>query len=265
VNITNKIQMFHDILGEDARYLSDGEEFGSQELFSTLSNKKSYTGEDQEGDSELKYLELIRQIRDEHPKFFEKIKRLPKKARSGFAQANHDGDELITFFRKGRLKKFYTAKNGESTEITFFDAVNQLECKPETPRSNTPKTFFALLETNKRCFEKDSLMEEEEAVSSGNSSVKYIEKRLKDRSFKNYQGFTESNEEFIRGVQEVLAQGKITKIKAKTIKQELEKVTDPLKMLGVLEKYIPVGKVDSSLLGTKFAKREVILSGYLTK
>ena len=42
INITNKIQMFHDILGEDAKYLSDGEEFGSQELFNTLNNKKSY-------------------------------------------------------------------------------------------------------------------------------------------------------------------------------------------------------------------------------
>lgn len=66
-NITNKIQMFHDILGEDAKYLSDGEEFGSQELFNTLNSKNAYTGEDGEGDSELKYLELMRKIRDDNP------------------------------------------------------------------------------------------------------------------------------------------------------------------------------------------------------
>src|SRR5690606_1416967 len=78
VNITNKIQMFHDILGEDAKYLSDGEEFGSQELFNTLSNKKAYTGEDEEGDSELKYLEMMRKIRDDNPDLFEKIKNLPQ-------------------------------------------------------------------------------------------------------------------------------------------------------------------------------------------
>ncbi len=40
INITNKIQMFHDILGEDAKYLSDGEIVGSNELFNTLNNKK---------------------------------------------------------------------------------------------------------------------------------------------------------------------------------------------------------------------------------
>ena len=59
VNITNKIQMFHDILGEDAKYLSDGEEFGSQELFNTLNSKKAYTGEDGEGDSEFGMIILI--------------------------------------------------------------------------------------------------------------------------------------------------------------------------------------------------------------
>ena len=42
INITNKIQMFHDILGEDAKYLSDGEEIGSQELFDILNRKVAY-------------------------------------------------------------------------------------------------------------------------------------------------------------------------------------------------------------------------------
>ncbi len=107
VNITNKIQMFHDILGEDAKYLSDGEEFGSQELFNTLNDKKAYTGEDSEGDSELKYLELMRKIRDEDPDLFDKIKNLPKKARSGFKKIYLNADQLVTFFRIAKLKKFY--------------------------------------------------------------------------------------------------------------------------------------------------------------
>ena len=71
--------MFHDILGEDARYLSEGEKIGSQELFDKLNSKKSYTGEDEDGDSELKYLELMRNIRDKQPDLFEKIKTYLKK------------------------------------------------------------------------------------------------------------------------------------------------------------------------------------------
>ncbi len=126
-NITNKIQMFHDILGEDARYLSDGEEFGSRELFDTLNRKQVYTGEEEEGDSELKYLEMMRVLRDEDPELFEKIKRLPKKTRSGRQVATLASDQLVSFFRIGPLKKFYCTQGGESSEITFFDAVNLLE------------------------------------------------------------------------------------------------------------------------------------------
>ncbi len=40
-NITNKLQMFHYIMGEDAKYLTDGEEISSQELFNTLNSKEA--------------------------------------------------------------------------------------------------------------------------------------------------------------------------------------------------------------------------------
>lgn len=110
INIKNKIQMFHDILGEDAKYLSDGEEFGSQELFNTLNSKTAYTGEDGEGDSELKYLEMMRKIRDEQPDLFDKIKNLPKKARSGFKKEMLDADQLVTFSELVNLKNSISIK-----------------------------------------------------------------------------------------------------------------------------------------------------------
>lgn len=212
VNITNKIQMFHDILGEDAKYLSDGEEFGSQELFNTLNSKTAYTGEDGEGDSELKYLELMRKLRDDNPNLFEKIKNLPKKARSGFKKENLEDDALVTFFRIGKLKKFYINQSGKSGEITFFDAVKDLECKPDTQRANIPNDYFHLLQTNKTRFELDTTVGDEPTKGSGGrSNAKYIETRLKDKSFKNFKGFTDSNDEFLNGVREMLAQGTIAK------------------------------------------------------
>ncbi len=78
--------MFHNILGEDAKYLSDGEEFGSQELFNTLNSRSAYTGEEGEGDSELKYLEMMRKIRDEQPELFNRIKKTAKKSTIWFSQ-----------------------------------------------------------------------------------------------------------------------------------------------------------------------------------
>lgn len=266
VNITNKIQMFHDILGEDAKYLSDGEEFGSQELFNTLNSKTAYTGEDGEGDSELKYLELMRKIRDEQPELFEKIKNLPKKARSGFKKEKLENDQLVTFFRIGKLKKFYINLNGNSGEITFFDAVKELECKPETKRADIPNEYYHLLQTNKTRFELDTTVGDEPTKGSGGrSNAKYIEARLKDKSFKNFKGFTDSNDEFLNGVREMLTQGTIAKKTAQLIKTELEKTTDPLQILHILEKHIRYVAIEGTQNAKKFQKREVILSGYLIK
>jgi len=266
VNITNKIQMFHDILGEDAKYLSDGEEFASQELFNTLNNKKVYTGEDEEGDSELKYLEMMRKIRDENPELFQKIKNLPKKARSGFKKAEIDFNQLITFFRIGKLKKFYLNKNGNSNEITFFDAVYDLECTPLTKRAKIPEDYYHLLQTNRARFELDTTVgDESQNTRGGLSNVKYIENRLKEKSFRNFKGFTESDDEFLESVKNILRLGTMAKRTARDIKKELERTQDSLEMINVLRKHIRAIAIENSSTKKAFQKREVILSGYLIK
>ncbi|MGB6867256.1 MAG: DEAD/DEAH box helicase, partial [Candidatus Aminicenantaceae bacterium] len=110
-NIKAKIQAFHSLLGEDAKYLTEEEEVGSFEIFGDrlykrLQSIETYTGETEER-SELEYLQIIREVRDEYPDLFEKIKRLPKKARSGKNALNNvQSDSLVTFIRKGQLKKF---------------------------------------------------------------------------------------------------------------------------------------------------------------
>ena len=265
LNITNKIQMFHDILGEDAKYLSDGEEIGSQELFDTLNNKKAYTGEEEEGDSELKYLEMMRKIRDKDPDLFERIKSLPKKARSGFESNKIDTTQLVTFFRLGKLKKFYQNTGNQSIEVTFFDAAKLLECKPGTDRIKIPSaSYFKLLEVNRAKFQIDSTISEEDENAGGRSNLKYIETRLKDKTFKNCKLFTDSDEEFINGIRHMISQGTIAKKTAQAIKKEFELTIEPLEMFGILRKHIRSIAVEESQNGRNSIKREVILSGYLT-
>lgn len=267
-NITNKIQMFHDILGEDAKYLSDGEEVSSQELFDTLNNKKAYTGEDdEEGDSELKYLEMMRSIRDKNPDLFDKIKKLPKKARSGKLTENITSEQLVTFFRLGRLKKFYRNISGKSDEITFFDAIKLLECEPGTKRASIPSDqYFRLLDTNKARFEIDTTQgEEDKSGSGGTSNAKYIEKRLKEPKFRKFKGFTDSDEEFIAGVRQMIRQGLMAKKTAQNIKKELEREDNPLKMMGILRHHVRSISFEQTSNNKPAAKREVILSGYLVK
>jgi len=266
INITNKIQMFHDILGEDAKYLTDGEVIGSQELFNTLNNKKSYTGEDEEGDSELKYLEMMRKIRDENPDLFQKIKNLPKKARSGFIKPKIEVNQLLTFFRIGKLKKFYLNESGNAGEITFFDAVYNLECNPLTKRAKIPDDYYHLLQSNKARFELDTtIADEPQNTPGGRSNMKYIENRLKDKSFKNCKTFTDSDDEFISSVKNILAAGTMAKRTARDIKNDFEKTIDPMETLSILRKHIRAVAIENSSSKKAFQKREVILSGYLIK
>ena len=268
LNITNKIQMFHNILGEDAKYLTDGEEVGSQELFNTLNNRKVYTGEEEEEeDSELKYLEMIRKIRDKNPELFAKIKNLPKKARSGFNKKDILENQLITFFRIGKLKKFYHNKNNKSDEITFFDAVNKLECTPLTKKKNKPNNYYNLLSINKAKFELDAQDKNEpNNTNRGRSNVKYIETRLKSNEFKNCNKFTEYDEEFITHVKSMLSLGTMAKKTAQLIKKELEKTLDPIETINILRKYIRTNLINNTKTSdNSFKKREVILSGYLIK
>jgi len=263
-NITNKIQMFHDILGEDAKYLTNGEEIGSQELFDTLNRKSAYTGEDEEGDSELKYLEMMRELRDKQPELFEKIKRLPKKARSGRRADDILANQLVTFFRIGPLKKFYLNEGGESREITFFEAVNELGCKPDTPRHPIPKDYYHWLETNKQRFAQDTLQDEQPAGGGGGrSNVGYIKKRMKDKVFRNCQKFTDDDDAFIEGVNRMIAEGLMAKKVAQIIKKAFEKTLDPLEMVSILRKHIrSLAATERPVSQQLGMRREIILSAY---
>jgi len=269
-NITNKLQMFHYIMGEDARYLTDGEEIGTQELFNTLNSKKVYTGEDGEETSELKYLEMMRKLRDENPNEFEHIKRLPKKARSGRKVNQSEQIELVTFFRLGKLKKFYRTSDSKSNEINFFDAIELLECEPKTPRASVPSDYFSLLNINKARFELDTTQGQEPTKSSGGrSNVAFIERILKDKTFRSFKKFTDSDEAFLDEVRQQLAEGLIAKKTSQIVKKEIEEAVaiqgmiDPMKVLFTLLKHIKITSAPTSDNHSGYQKREVILSGYL--
>lgn len=267
-NITTKIQLFHNILGEDAKYLSDGEEFESQELFDTLNRRSTYTGEEGEGDSELDYLSIIRDIRDKQPDLFDKIKRLPKKARSGFYTPEVSQDELITFFRVGMLKKFYHNQNGKAAEVTFFDAVKQLQCEQEQKRAKIPPAYFHLLDTNKSRFALDIDEKEIDAgkVKTGGSNLNYILNRLKSNSFKHEKRFTEGDEAYLAKVRRMIELGMVAKKTAQVVKKEIEKELSPLNVLKILRKHIQDVSVKEEKENPVFfnSKKEIILSAYLS-
>lgn len=272
-NIKSKIQAFHDTLGEDARYLTDEEVVSSHELFGDtlykkLTSKKTYEQEDDNYKSELEYLKFIRDIRDNEPKLFEKIKRLPKKARSAKSE-DFNNDGLITFFRKGKLKKFMFTNGEQSEEIPFFDAVNIFKCEPNVDRQSIPKEYYDFLKKNKEKFDHITMDEIEEGEKSrgGRSNKQYVIGTLKSDLIRKCTSFTDDDEEFIQIVLEKYNEGIIPKNITKRIKQKIEKEGEALKILSVLKREIP-----GRLLGIRhsggsegfISKREVILSEWLS-
>src|SRR3989344_347310 len=266
-----KIHAFISMLGADARLLTEGEPVESFELFSRLASKKTITGEDETEESDLKYLQAIKAIRDEEPDMFEKIKRLPKKSRT--ARARKDGITLLTYFRKGRLQKFFQiGTSGESEELDFLAAAKLLEAKADDKKEGLGKDFYALLEKNKKAFEFATMEELPEAKQrGGRDSASQILGILK--AVRDFRQYTEDQELYLKKVIKQLEEGGLPKQTSKKALQELQKEikksgANPMKILAVLQSNIPStlleGHIAESAART-FGPREVILSEYFTK
>ncbi len=266
-----KINAFLTLLGGDAALLTEGEPVESHELFNRLISKKAIMGDEEDESSELKYLKVIKNLRDKEPDTFEKIKRLPKKARS--AKANTEmKNSLITYFRRGKLQKFFMAGDAKNArELDFLTAASILESGLEDKKLKLSERFYELLDMNKEAFISATTDEMSQSHSrAGRDSAGRILGILK-ATMKNTKQLTDEQEHYLKRVFTQLEEGGIPKQTAKeTLKalDELKKdIMNPLKVLAVLQTRIP----ERLLAGhyaernpQSFGKREVILSMFLS-
>jgi len=264
-----KINAFLTLLGGDAELLTEGEPIGSHELFDRLTSKKTLEGDDEAEDSELKYLQVIRDIREKESDLFEKIKRLPKKARTAKLNNNFP-QSLITYFRRGKLQKFFMARE-TAEELDFISAAKLFESRPDEKKKKLPGEIYDLLDRNKEAFIIATTEEMAEPQKRrGRDNAANILRILK-ATMKNTQKFTDDQEFYLKKVLTQLEEGglpkqttKNTLIELNTLKNEL---INPFKVLAVLQTQIPVKLLESHYAEQNpavFGKREVILSLYLT-
>ena len=271
-NITAKIQAFHDTLGEDFKYLTDEEEVNSFGL--SGKNKNYYEKmmdndiyEEEENDkSELKYLQIIREIRDNNEALFTKIKKLPKKIRSGKQLDNLDKNSTMTFFRKGALKKFFINSGNEPVELPFFEIIEKVESKKDDIRVCVSDDFYTQLELNKKALNfalSDGEVKINESKSVGNEAK--MKKILK--AIKSYKKFTDIEEENIIKLQELWDNGVIPIGKTKEILKAIDKKMEPVEILNIILSLIPDDyfKFQNKDETIENIKLEVILSMYFKK
>jgi len=164
-----KIQAFITLLGSDAKLLTENEVPEGFSLFSKILSKEMIEGEESESDSELGYLQEIRKIRDEDIDLFEKIKRLPKKARTARKSVDNTS-KLLTYFRKGKLQKFFIVNSkSSSSEVDFIEAAKILSAKPKEKRHKLNKLFYELLDKNLKMLKTLHEYEEEEFLAKRGS------------------------------------------------------------------------------------------------
>lgn len=270
-----KVAAFISLLGSDARLLTDDEEIEAHSLFDLILSKGSIEGESDESKSELYYLQVIRGIRDKDPALFERVKRLPKKARS--ARKSNDGAvSLVTYFRKGKLQKFFKAEaenEAVSKELDFIEAAELLEVKRDEARTRHGEDFYRLLEQNYKTLERVTELEEEDFSSKRGSrdNAARLVKIIGARQIRRYQGFTEDDEGYLTQVIDELNAGGIPKKLSSKLYKKIEAmpelIANPLKLLSVLKMEISPDffqKMYAEKAVGISNKREVILSEYFS-
>lgn len=265
-NILNKIQSFHNTLGEDFKYLSDDEEIDSYGLYDRLMASLD-SEEESGGETELEYLSLIREIRDKNEELYLKIKNLPKKSKCARNyEDSYIENSTISFLKKGDLKRIYITNSSlDNKEINFFDAVKYFKCNPNEKTKKINYEFYQLLAVNKESFSKNTELkkyDEPKKTGKNREIAKLIE------GLKAYPMFSDSEEEKLKKIIEIFEVGKVSKAAVKEILNECQKVYETKnhhKLLEVFYESIPeeYKGFTQKRSNNSFGKVEVLLSEYL--
>lgn len=141
-----KIAMFIELLGNDSQLLTE-EPIIDFNLFNKLT---SIEDDDELVNDELKYLSLIRHIRDNDIELYKKIEALPKKARVARKTENN---ALISLLRTGNYKKVFKTDSNGTLEIDFFDAIRELEADEEEKGVPIDENYYYFLAQNRLAFD----------------------------------------------------------------------------------------------------------------
>ena len=258
--ILEKLQLFNETLGNDIKYLSEKEDITPKKLFDELSARIE-AEDDSEG--ELKYLEVIRSVRDNDSRLYERIKRLPAMSRTGRLTANIDSDSTLTFIRKGALKEFFL----NAQQVPFSEAIKLLECEQTERAINVESNYFTQYEANSNAF--DDSLKQQEIITLDNKTFNRNEKEFTKilRAMNSSKIFTAQQHETISRLINACNLGTLPQNVIKSIIKAIGNAKDlqeafSLAELLIPEKYLLTAK---ELAAKQEGSKHVILSCYLKK
>lgn len=261
--ILEKLQAFHDTLGEDFKYLSDEEEVSSKKLFSDLTS--DLDSEEESTNPELAYLAIIRQIRDNDPKLFSLIKRLPKKAKAGKNSEKVIGDSTVTFIRQGALKTFFLSDEVETKQMSFMQAIDLIKAEPDDEKVSVSSRFYEQFDSNSDAFDQMLVAEEEvsmEKVMVAGNDAKII--RLL-KAMKTEPRLTDDQEQTIDKLIMLWENGEIPAKVSKDVMKKSKVVGDVLELYYEVLKLVPPTYFEErkSQKTQVDGEKQIVLSCYL--
>lgn len=261
--ILEKLQAFHDTLGEDFKYLSDDEEVSSKKLFSDLTS--DLDGEEESTNPELAYLAIIRQIRDNDPKLFSMIKRLPKKAKAGKSSEKVSEDSTVTFIRQGALKTFFISSEAETKQLSFMQTIDLIKAEPDDAKVSVSSKFYEHFDSNSTAFDQMLVAEEEvstEKVMVAGNDAKII--RLL-KAMKTEPRLTDDQEQTIEKLIMLWENGEIPAKVSKDVMKKSKVVGDVLELYYEILKLVPPTYFEErkSQKTQVDGEKQIVLSCYL--
>ncbi len=137
---TNKMFLIHEVLGEDAKIFDVDETPTPAALFNRIRQNP------EEMEQESFYTQVLNRylvIEAEHPDLAEELIDFPPRVK---VAKQGDENELLVFFRKGRLylqKVAYdNTDTSEAESITFEEALPKIECSPDEERLDLSPDFW---------------------------------------------------------------------------------------------------------------------------
>lgn len=144
--LANRIQEIHDTIGEDAAILDKSEHLNEEAMYS-IYDKKGQLSLFEEKEEDLIDLseaeEILRQMRQENPKEFERILNLRDGIRSG---RSSEVKGTFIYCKSGRYQKLYFINpKGEIVSEDIFQNLNLLKCAPDLKGESLPAGYNQIL------------------------------------------------------------------------------------------------------------------------
>src|SRR5699024_5216388 len=152
----------------------------------------------------------------------------PKKIKIGRTDKITETKGLVTFFRKGYLKRFYITNSKEETsEITFEKAIELVKAEKNEISKKVSKSYYDFLKLNKEAFEQaeqeDNTTNMVTSNKRGSSNSKNIIKILKE-CLKIEEQFTDIEIDNINKMIDLLENGELPVRIIKEANKEIKKI-----------------------------------------